>query len=191
MANSEEIISRLTHELENAQTENIQAAEYGLQVLEENQKLQLVNNELQGQLESLQRELDNAKHEFDLSTKALHKTKDKTKKAFCEGELREDDLEKQRKDAVERLALVEREKENEVGYLQNVLRNSVSEVDRLMSVNAEITTLTQVLEHQKKSLNREVKNLKSREAQLMTDYSELEEENYPAKADFLVKTNTS
>lgn len=73
---------------------------------------------------------------------ALHKTKDKTKKAFCEGELREDDLEKQRKDAVERLALVEREKENEVGYLQNVLRNSVSEVDRLMSVNAEITTVS-------------------------------------------------
>ena len=34
-----------------------------------------------------------------------------------------------------------------------------------------------MLEHQKKSLNREVKNLKSREAQLMTDYSELEEEN--------------
>ena len=43
------------------------------------------------------------------------------------------------------MALVEKEKENEVGYLQNVLRNSVSEVDRLMSVNAEITTVSIVV----------------------------------------------
>uniref|UniRef100_H2ZKX0 HAP1 N-terminal domain-containing protein n=1 Tax=Ciona savignyi TaxID=51511 RepID=H2ZKX0_CIOSA len=98
METADEIIARLTSELEDAQLEKVQAAEYGLQVLEENRQLQHQYEDLEHQLEATQHELENARHEFDLSTKALHTTKSKTKKAFCEGELREDSLEKQCKD---------------------------------------------------------------------------------------------
>ena len=48
-----------------------QAAQYGLQVLEEKLELQERNGELERYLEATQQELEKAKHEFDLSTKVI------------------------------------------------------------------------------------------------------------------------
>ncbi|XP_076806440.1 protein bicaudal D homolog 2-like [Clavelina lepadiformis] len=173
----EDVVRKLTIELEDAQREKIQAAEYGLQVLEEKSQLQHQNETLEAQLEMTQRELENAKHEFDLSTKALQNTQSKTKKAFCEGEIREGDLEKQKKEAEERLAVVERERDVEVAQGQIAVANALSEVERLTLLCNELTFGNQSLEQQRLSLRKDVNELKGREAHLMSDYSELEEEN--------------
>nr|CAB3225445.1 protein bicaudal D homolog 2-like [Phallusia mammillata] len=177
MESNEDTISRLTGELEDAHREKVQAAEYGLQVLEENRVLQQRQEELEHQLELTQRELDLAKHEFDLSTKALYSTQNKTRKAFSEGELRENDLEKQRKDAEDRLAALEKEREYELSQSRTAVTNAQAEIERLNALNNELTLMTKHSENQRLNLRKEVKELMSREASLMNDYSELEEEN--------------
>nr|XP_002124456.1 protein bicaudal D homolog 2-like isoform X2 [Ciona intestinalis] len=177
METPDETIVRLTGELEDAQLEKVQAAEYGLQVLEEKRQLQHQCEELESQLEMTQRELENARHEFDLSTKALYSTKTKTKKAFCEGELREDSLEKQCKDVEERLIQVEKERDIESSQSKIAVANAQEEADRLTILNNELNMSVQALDQQRIALRRDLKELKSREAHLMADYSELEEEN--------------
>lgn len=180
MSRIEELVhenNQLKLELESSQAANVQAAQYGLQVLEEKEILNQEKEELERTIESLQADLENAKHEFDLSTKALHSTQSKTKKAFCEGEIRETDLDKQRRDAEERLAIVEREKETEVYQLQSMLKSSNSEIERLSSLNNEVVLSNQTLEHQKIGLKKELKELKITQAHLDAAYSELEEEN--------------
>lgn len=54
-------ITRLTLELDQASHEKIQAAQYGLQVLEEKQKLQARCEELEGEYEATRHELECAK----------------------------------------------------------------------------------------------------------------------------------
>lgn len=56
-----EEVSRLQHELETTTEERLQAAEYGLAVLEEKQTLQTQYEELEAVLESTKHELDMAK----------------------------------------------------------------------------------------------------------------------------------
>uniref|UniRef100_F6U262 Protein bicaudal D homolog 2-like n=1 Tax=Ciona intestinalis TaxID=7719 RepID=F6U262_CIOIN len=170
METPDETIVRLTGELEDAQLEKVQAAEYGLQVLEEKRQLQHQCEELESQLEMTQRELENARHEFD-------STKTKTKKAFCEGELREDSLEKQCKDVEERLIQVEKERDIESSQSKIAVANAQEEADRLTILNNELNMSVQALDQQRIALRRDLKELKSREAHLMADYSELEEEN--------------
>ena len=77
-----------------------------------------------------------------LFLQALHNNKSKTKIAFCEGELRETDLDKQRRDAEEKLATVEREKEMEVYQLQTMLKSSNSEIERLTTLNNELNLVS-------------------------------------------------
>lgn len=170
-------ITVLQEELENSQSKNDQAAQYGLQVLEEKMLLQQEKEELESKIEDLQAQLENSRHEFDLSKKALQNTQSKTKKAFSEGENREIDLDKKRRDAEERLALVEQEKEMEVYQLQTMLKSSNSEIERLAQLSNDISLNNQTLEHQRLCLKKELKDMKIHQAHLDATYSELEEEN--------------
>merc|ERR1719322_1976131 len=172
-----EEISQLKSEVEFYQSKNIQAADFGLQILEEKNKLCYEKEDLEKKLEELQGELENAKHEFHLSKKALYQTQNSTKKAFCEGELRETDLDKQLQEAEERLETVEKEKEVEVYQLQNIIKNSNSEIERISALNNDISMSNQTLEHQRHLLRKELKELRANQAHLDACYSELEEEN--------------
>lgn len=75
---------------------------------------------------------------------ALQTTQTKTRKAFSEGELRENDLEKQRKEAEERLAAVEREREQELSQAKISVTNALSEIERLNALNNELTVVSNV-----------------------------------------------
>ena len=55
-------VERLTNELNETTKEKLQAAEYGLVVLEEKQQLQQQYDDLESQLDSARSELDQAKH---------------------------------------------------------------------------------------------------------------------------------
>jgi len=163
-------VNDLKLELENVRFQNQKAAQYGLQVLEE-------KNILSQKIEQLEKDHYFLQTEFDLSTKALHNNKSKTKIAFCEGELRETDLDKQRRDAEEKLATVEREKEMEVYQLQTMLKSSNSEIERLTTLNNELNLTNQALDHQRMSFKKELKELRITQAYLDSACSELEEEN--------------
>ena len=71
----------------------------------------------------------------------MDSTKHKTKKAFCEGELREGDLEKQRQEAEEKLAAVEREREAQLAQGQIAVSNALSEVERLTNLCNELAVV--------------------------------------------------
>ena len=73
---------------------------------------------------------------------ALHTTQHKTKKAFCEGELREGDLEKQRQEAEEKLAAVEKEREVQLAQGQIAVSNALSEVERLSNMCNDLTIVS-------------------------------------------------
>jgi len=178
--NTEELhqkISQLQSELRNSEAANIQAAQYGLQVLEENKLLQQQKEDLDKKVENLQVELESAKHEFQLSTKALKTTQTKTKKAFSEGEIRETNLDTERIEAIERLEEVQRERDMQVHQLQTMLKSSNSEIERLSSLTNELTLQNQTLENTKIMFRKELKDMKLNEARLDSEYSELEEEN--------------
>lgn len=72
----------------------------------------------------------------------MHTTQHKTKKAFCEGELREDDLEKQKEEAEARLAAIEKEREAEIIQGQLAVSNALSEVERLTLMCNELTLVS-------------------------------------------------
>ena len=72
----------------------------------------------------------------------MHTTRNKTKKAFCEGELREDDLEKQKEEVEARLAAIEREREAEIEQGQLAVSNALSEVDRLTVMCNELSLVS-------------------------------------------------
>jgi len=79
---------------------------------------------------------------FPQLLQALHTTQNKTKKAFCEGELREGDLEKQRQEAEEKLAAVEKEREVQLAQGQIAVSNALSEVERLTNMCNDLTIVS-------------------------------------------------
>ncbi|XP_035594064.1 protein bicaudal D homolog 2-like [Oncorhynchus keta] len=163
-------IERLSRELSETTHEKIQAAEYGLAVLEEKQQLKQQYDDLEIEYETVRQELDMLKEAFG-QVYSNHK------KVAADGESREESL---IQEAVCKEAFYEQrvlELQTELRQARNVLTNTQSENERLASITQEMRENIQVVELQRTRLRDDIKEYKFREARLLQDYTELEEEN--------------
>ncbi|NXW36078.1 BICD2 protein, partial [Phaetusa simplex] len=160
-------IKRLFQELGETTREKIQAAEYGLAVLEEKQQLKQQYEELELEYETIRTEMEQLKEAFG-QAHTNHK------KVAADGESREETLIQESATKEEYYMKKVMELQTELKQLRNVLANTQSENERLNSVAQE---LKENVEIQRARLRDDIKEYKFREARLLQDYTELEEEN--------------
>ncbi|XP_029104678.1 protein bicaudal D homolog 2-like isoform X2 [Scleropages formosus] len=163
-------IERLSRELSDTTREKIQAAQYGLAVLEEKQQLKQQYDELEVEYDSVRQELDQLREAFG-QAHSNHK------KVAADGEIREESLllESASKEAYYEQRVLELQ--TELRQLRNVLTNTQSENERLATIAQEMRENHEVVELQRSRLRDDIKEYKFREARLLQDYTELEEEN--------------
>uniref|UniRef100_A0AAQ6IKT7 BICD cargo adaptor 2 n=1 Tax=Anabas testudineus TaxID=64144 RepID=A0AAQ6IKT7_ANATE len=163
-------IERLSRELTETTNEKIQAAEYGLAVLEEKQQLKQQYDDLEIDYEAVRQELDQLKEAFGQAY-SNHR------KVAADGESREESLiqESACKEAYYEQRVLELQ--TEVRQSRNILTNTQSENERLNTVFQELRESSQMVELQRNQLRDDIKEYKFREARLLQDYTELEEEN--------------
>ncbi|XP_073229020.1 protein bicaudal D homolog 2-like [Porites lutea] len=163
-------VERLSNELQQACLEKVQAAEYGLAVLEEKQRLQEQYDELETSLEANKQELECLREVHEQLKLEQEKRSrfgdDREESLVKESESREasylhkiTDLESDLRQArkAERETLIENER------LSNQMSNYVKDIEQLI--------------HSKKVLRDEIRELKYRESKHIQEFSELEEEN--------------
>ncbi|XP_032253695.1 protein bicaudal D homolog 2 isoform X1 [Phoca vitulina] len=163
-------VKRLSHELAETTREKIQAAEYGLAVLEEKHQLKLQFEELEVDYEAIRGEMEQLKEAFG-QAHTNHK------KVAADGESREESLIQESASKEQYYVRRVLELQTELKQLRNVLANTQSENERLASVAQELKEINQNVETQRGRLRDDIKEYKFREARLLQDYSELEEEN--------------
>ncbi|MFT7804409.1 protein bicaudal D2-like [Arapaima gigas] len=163
-------IERLSRELSDTTREKIQAAQYGLAVLEEKQQLKQ-------QYDELEVEYDSVRHELDQLREAFGQANSNHKKVTADGESREESLllESASKEAYYEQRVLELQME--LRQLRNVLTNTQSENERLSTIAQEMRENHEMAELQRSRLRDDIKEYKFREARLLQDYTELEEEN--------------
>uniref|UniRef100_UPI003AAD0512 protein bicaudal D homolog 2-like isoform X6 n=1 Tax=Centroberyx gerrardi TaxID=166262 RepID=UPI003AAD0512 len=163
-------IERLSRELSETTNEKIQAAEYGLAVLEEKQQLKQQYDDLEIEYETVRQELDQLKEAFGQAY-SNHR------KVAADGESREESLiqESACKEAYYEQRVLELQ--TELRQTRNILTNTQSENERLATIAQEMRENSQVVELQRSRLRDDIKEYKFREARLLQDYTELEEEN--------------
>ncbi|XP_068453063.1 protein bicaudal D homolog 2-like isoform X1 [Clinocottus analis] len=163
-------IERLSRELSETTKEKIQAAEYGLAVLEEKQQLKQQYDELEMECEAVRQEVDQLKEAFGQAY-SNHR------KVAADGESREESLiqESACKEAYYEQRVLELQAENR--QARNILTNTQSENERLNSISQEMREHSQMVELQRNQLRDDIKEYKFQEARLLQDYTELEEEN--------------
>ncbi|XP_034293178.1 protein bicaudal D homolog 2 isoform X2 [Pantherophis guttatus] len=163
-------IKRLFQELGETTREKIQAAEYGLVVLEEKQQLKQQYEELELEYETIRTEMEQLKEAFG-QAHTNHK------KVAADGESREETLIQESATKEEYYMKKVMELQTELKQLRNVLANTQSENERLNSVAQELREINQNVENQRGRLRDDIKEYKFRESRLLQDYTELEEEN--------------
>uniref|UniRef100_A0A8D0G9L7 BICD cargo adaptor 2 n=1 Tax=Sphenodon punctatus TaxID=8508 RepID=A0A8D0G9L7_SPHPU len=163
-------IKRLFQELGETTREKIQAAEYGLAVLEEKQQLKQQYEELEVEYETIRTEMEQLKEAFG-QAHTNHK------KVAADGERREETLIQESATKEEYYMKKVMELQTELKQLRNVLANTQSENERLNSVAQELKEINQNVEIQRNRLRDDIKEYKFREARLLQDCTELEEEN--------------
>ncbi|NXQ55409.1 BICD2 protein, partial [Anthoscopus minutus] len=163
-------IKRLFQELGETTREKIQAAEYGLAVLEEKQQLKQQYEELELEYETIRTEMEQLKEAFG-QAHTNHK------KVAADGESREETLIQESATKEEYYMKKVMELQTELKQIRNVLANTQSENERLNSVAQELKEVNQNVEIQRTRLRDDIKEYKFREARLLQDYTELEEEN--------------
>ncbi|XP_058498413.1 protein bicaudal D homolog 2-like isoform X3 [Solea solea] len=163
-------IERLARELSETTSEKIQAAEYGLAVLEEKQQLKQ-------QYDDMEMEYEAVRQELDLLKQAFGQAYSNHRKVAADGESREESLiqESACKEAYYEQRVLELQ--NELRQARNILANTRSENERLNSISQELKENSQMVELQRNQLRDDIKEYKFREARLLQDYTELEEEN--------------
>ncbi|KAG7228129.1 hypothetical protein INR49_013412 [Caranx melampygus] len=163
-------IERLSRELTETTNEKIQAAEYGLAVLEEKQQLKQQYDDLEMEYEGVRQELDQLKEAFGQAY-SNHR------KVAADGESREESLiqESACKEAYYEQRVLELQ--TELRQTRNILANTQSENERLNTISQEMRENSQMVELQRNQLRDDIKEYKFREARLLQDYTELEEEN--------------
>ncbi|XP_012686619.2 protein bicaudal D homolog 2 isoform X2 [Clupea harengus] len=163
-------IERLARELSETTREKIQAAEYGLVVLEEKQQLKQRYDDLETDYESVRQELDQLKEAFGHAYSAH-------RKVAADGESREESLilESASKEAYYEQRV--QELQNELRQTKNDLSNTHAENERLASMALELRESNELVELQRARLRDDVREYKICEARLLQDYTELEEEN--------------
>lgn len=163
-------LERLSRELTETTNEKIQAAEYGLAVLEEKQQLKQQYDELEIEYETIRQEMDQLKEAFG-QAHSNHR------KVAADGESREESLilESACKEAYYEQRVLELQ--NELRQSRNLLTNTQSENERLNTITQDVREKSQMVELQRNQLRDDIKEYKFREARLLQDYTELEEEN--------------
>ncbi|XP_028850767.1 protein bicaudal D homolog 2 [Denticeps clupeoides] len=163
-------VERLTLELQEATEEKLQAARYGLAVLEESAALKSRNGQLEEEQEGLRQELQQLRE-------ALADSVSSHKRAAADGESREESLLEET--ASKEAAMVTRMEELQTELRQTRVSwtNAVAENERLGGLSAQLKKECECLEAEKGHLRDEVKEYKMRELQQLQDNSELEEEN--------------
>ncbi|KAM6925370.1 protein bicaudal D homolog 2 isoform 1-T1 [Xenentodon cancila] len=172
-------IERLSRELGETTNEKIQAAEYGLAVLEEKQQLKQQYDDLEIEYEVIRQELDQLKEAFGQAY-SNHR------KVAADGESREESLiqESACKEAYYEQRVLDLQ--NELRQTRNILANTQSENERLNAIFQEMKENSQVVEFQRNQLRDDIKEYKFRESRLLQDYTELEEENISLQKQVLV-----
>ncbi|XP_048877562.1 protein bicaudal D homolog 2-like [Brienomyrus brachyistius] len=163
-------IERLNRELGETTHEKMQAAEYGLAVLEEKQELQRRHDDLELEYESVKQELSQLKQAFG-HAHSNHR------KVTADGENREELL---LQETASRQALFEQRQldlQVELRQLRSVLLSTQAENERMAAVIQDLREVNQVGDVQRSRLRDEIKEFKSREGRLQQDFTELEEEN--------------
>ncbi|XP_076469501.1 protein bicaudal D-like isoform X2 [Babylonia areolata] len=163
-------VERLNDELAETAREKVQAAEYGLAVLEEKQQLQAQYDELESQFEAIKLELDCAKealtkHHIDL--RRHHQTGVHHEERFLE----------ETAEREENYQLSISDLEAELKAVNASLERSSVDNERLGANISELSHQVEILEAQRQQLKHENREYKIRENRNLTDYAELEEEN--------------
>ncbi|KAM9388420.1 protein bicaudal D homolog 1 isoform 8-T8 [Phaethornis superciliosus] len=163
-------IERLTRELSETTHEKIQAAEYGLVVLEEKLTLKQQYDELEAEYDGLKQELEQLKEAFGQSF-SIHR------KVAEDGETREETLlqESASKEAYYLGKILEMQ--NELKQSRAVVTNVQAENERLTAIVQDLKENNEMVELQRVRMKEEIREYKFREARLLQDYTELEEEN--------------
>uniref|UniRef100_UPI0037E761FB protein bicaudal D homolog 2 n=1 Tax=Semicossyphus pulcher TaxID=241346 RepID=UPI0037E761FB len=163
-------VERLTRELRETTHEKIQAAEYGLAVLEEKQQLKQRFDDMETEYETVRHELGQLKEAFGQAY-STHK------KVAADGESREESLilESASKEALYQQKVLELQ--NELRQAKVSLTSVQAENERLSSIALEMRESSELAELQRGQLRDDIREYKVREARLLQDYSELEEEN--------------
>lgn len=165
-----EEIERLCRELDQASSEKIQSAQYGLVLLEEKDTL------LQ-KCEELELMYENTKHELDITQEALAKFQTTHKVTTESGIEQEESLLSETAARETSLNSTILDLENDQKLLRQELERVQEERDRMIHENNELIKEKSEADIERKNLRAELKEIKFRETRLLTDYSELEEEN--------------
>ncbi|XP_061730274.1 protein bicaudal D homolog 2 [Nerophis ophidion] len=163
-------LERLSRELRETTKEKIQAAEYGLAVLEEKQQLKQRFDELETEHESVRQELHQLKEAFG-QVHSAHR------KVAADGESREESLilESASKEAQYQQKILEQQ--NELRHAKATIASAQAENERLSNIALETRETSEQAELQRSQLRDDIREYKVRESRLLQDYSELEEEN--------------
>ncbi|XP_070695335.1 protein bicaudal D homolog 2 isoform X2 [Pempheris klunzingeri] len=163
-------VMRLTLELQEATEEKLQAARYGLVVLEESAALKMKHRQLEEEHETLKTELQQLKEAFADSVSSQ-------KRAAADGECREENL--LQETATKEAAMTTRieEVQAELKQARLALGNAHAEIDRLGGCSTQLKKECECLEAEKGHLRDEIKEYKVRELRQLQDNGELEEEN--------------
>lgn len=163
-------VERLSRELDQASAEKIQSAQYGLVLLEEKESLQQRCDDLEALYE-------NAKHELDITQQALAKFHSSHKATTKTGIEQEESLLNESAAMEDSLNSQIIDLENETKQLRHELERVIAERDRMLQENVDTSKDKEDRKLECKKLKSELREIKFRETRLITDYSELEEEN--------------
>ncbi|XP_072521813.1 protein bicaudal D homolog 2 isoform X2 [Salminus brasiliensis] len=163
-------VERLSRELGETTREKIQAAEYGLAVLEEKQQLTQRYEELEGEYETLRQELEQLRE-------AYGQAHSNQRKVAADGESREESLimESASKEAFYEQRV--QELQAELRQTRTTLTSTQTENERLAALALEMRESNELVELQRARLRDDIREFKVRESRLLQDYTELEEEN--------------
>nr|XP_056706373.1 protein bicaudal D homolog 2-like [Euleptes europaea] len=163
-------VERLSAELREATQEKVQAAEYGLAVLEENGELKQHCGELEGQLEMMRLEMARMKE-------ALTESHSIHKRAAADGESREEHLLRETACKEADLNQCIEELQGDVKHLRSQLESTAAESERLGAALQDLRKECQSMDSERVRLREQLKQAKGRELRQLQDCTELEEEN--------------
>ncbi|XP_025833411.1 protein bicaudal D [Agrilus planipennis] len=163
-------VERLTRELDQASSEKVQSAKFGLVLLEE-------KRHLQQKCEELETLYENTKHDLQITQEALTKFQSSHRVTTKTGIETEESLLSESAARETSLNSQIIELENEVKQLRHELERVTVERDRMLQENSDIGKDKEDRYMECKRLRTELREIKFRETRLIADYSELEEEN--------------
>ncbi|KHJ40184.1 hypothetical protein D918_09784 [Trichuris suis] len=163
-------VSRLTCELDEANHQKIQAAQYGLQVLEEKQLLQ-------AKFEELENSYELNKQELVIAKEALSHYQAQNKEVAKHGVQHEEILLAETASRESELLVQINCLEQDFKSSSQELSRCKSELQQLQELQDALKTEKQILDGQARAMKKEIEEMKLREQRMIGEYSELEEEN--------------